>query len=91
MIVPALVTSAVNERASVTRIEPAGLFGFKCSAYRHDRNRQKSVPVPNRIAIRKSSTSGESSHPASIIQARIPLEITSDGADRHQRNKRQPE
>ena len=29
MIVPALVTSAENERASVTRIELAGLAGFK--------------------------------------------------------------
>ncbi len=76
MIVPALVTSAVNERASVTRIEPAGLFSFKCSAKRHDRNRQKSVPVPNKIAIRNSSTSGEISHPARIIQARIPRAIT---------------
>ena len=78
MIVPALVTSAENERESVTAIEPAGLLGFRCSAYRHDRNRQKSVPVPNRIAIKKSSTKGESSQPANIIQASIPLEMISD-------------
>ncbi len=32
--------------------------------------------MPNRSAIRNSSTSGEISHPARIIQARTPREIT---------------
>ncbi len=72
MIVPALVARAGNDRPSVTCIEAAGLFRLKCSANRHERNRQKSVPVPNRIAIRNSSTSDDTSQPARIIQARSP-------------------
>ena len=59
MIVPALVTRGMNDRLSVNLITPEGFRGLKCSANRQDRKRQKSVPVPKRIATRKSSTSGE--------------------------------
>ena len=76
MIVPALVASGMNDRASVARIEPTGLLRLRCSANRQERNRQKSVPVPNRIAIRNSSTSDETSQPARIIQARSPRAMT---------------
>ncbi len=86
MIVPALVARAENDRASVTRIAAAGLLRLRCSANRQDRNRQKSVPVPNRIAIRNSSTSDETSQPATIIQAKIPRDHDGE-PDRHQRDQ----
>ena len=86
------MTTAVNDRARVTRIEPAGLLGFKCSAYRHERNRQKSVPVPKSIAIKNSSTKGEISHPARIIQARSPRDdqARADGQERDQSEPERP-
>ena len=76
MIVPALVTRGTNDRARVMRITPAGLRGLKCSPNRHDRNRQKSVPVPNSSATRNSSTSGEISQPTPYSQASTPRAIT---------------
>ena len=49
------------------------------------------MPVPNRIATRNSSTSGETSHPARIIQARSPRAITRLTPIVSQRDQRQPE
>ena len=72
MIVPALVTRGMNDRLSVCFITPAGFSGLKCSANRQEMKRQKSVPVPNRIATRNNSTRGEISQPAVLSQASNP-------------------
>ena len=76
MIVPALVTSGMNDRLNVSLITPAGFRGLKCSANLQERKRQKSVPVPKRIATRKSSTREEICQPASASHASSPRAMT---------------
>ena len=51
--VPAVVRSAREELPRVLRIARAGSTGSQFSANRHERNRQKSVPLPNRTATRR--------------------------------------
>ena len=77
IVVKALVIRARATRPSVVRIAPRGLDAFQFSPNRQDSRRQKSVPQPNRITTRNSSTSGDMLQPAWVIQASTPREISS--------------
>ena len=63
-------------RRKVVRIARAGSFASQCSPNRHDTNRQKSVPLPNRRTIRNNSTKGDISQPSLAAQASSPRAIT---------------
>ena len=90
--VPALVSSGrdrpLQRQPASRRPGCAGSSARRTATRGTGRSRSR---VPNRIATRNSSTSGEISQPARVIQASTPRAIDQADADRHQRHQRQPE
>ena len=70
---------------------PAVFFGSQCSAYRHEMNRQKSVPLPNKRTVRNNSDQRRD-FPSEQVQPgqHAPRDHQAD-ADRDQRHQGQPE